>query len=570
MALTSDEINFLIYRYLRESGFDHSAYAFGHESFVSRSNLDGSQVPPGSLISFVQKGLQYLEIESHLTDDGSELICDESFSLLRPHVCRARNKRPLYSPYDPIDADYGGLEIDSAVRVMGAAVLMLEGREREERMRGLMTTSLCWQRDAPVVAMGGQDGRIRVWEMKDDAAATGSAGGGAEDKGGDRKRGRQYVLLRVLDDTGVCSSEEEEERKAREMRRKGHKRQRHSPSTAAAASSPPSSVSSSSSPAPSHPRSVLALDWHPRNSSLAAGLYSGDVLLFSPRGELLHTCRHHTAPITVVRWNRAGDRLLTCSVDSAVCVWTEQGRIVQQYLVHTGPVIDADWCPTADNVFCSVGTDGCVFLYQLAAAAGAGAAVAGGGAAGSNGSLLQPRKLVGHIGDVNSARFDSSGAFIATGGDDHAVRVWSRETGECQHEIREHQREVTCVRWTTPENLHTAAAASASSSLLLASSSLDCTIRLHDVSGAASRPLHVLHRHTHPVTCLSFQSGAGGLLVSGSHDRVHVWSVSDGVLVKTFRSEGEGGVNELAWDSSGRRIMVAYADSWNYLIDLKG
>src|SRR5258707_715054 len=99
MSLTSDEINFLIYRYLRESGFEHSAYAFGHESFVYKSTLDGSGVPPGALISYVQKGLQYVEIETHLTDDGQEIVCEEPFSVLKKHECRMKNKRAVYAPY---------------------------------------------------------------------------------------------------------------------------------------------------------------------------------------------------------------------------------------------------------------------------------------------------------------------------------------------------------------------------------------------------------------------------------------------------------------------------------------
>ena len=178
MSLSSDELNVLIYRYLRESGFEHSAYAFGHESFVYKGTAaEGGAVPPGALISFVQKGLQYVEIESHLTDDGSEVLCDEAFSVLRAHECRTRAKRPLYAPYDPLDADYGGLEIDGAVRILPQAVLLLEGREREERMRAVMTTAMAWQPLLPIIALGGQDGRIRVWEMKDDAAA------GAEEKG---------------------------------------------------------------------------------------------------------------------------------------------------------------------------------------------------------------------------------------------------------------------------------------------------------------------------------------------------------------------------------------------------
>ena len=490
----------------------------------------------------MQKGLQYVDIEQHLTDDGSEALCEEPVTALRKHQCRIKNKRPLYSPYDPIDADYGSLEIDGAVRVLPQSLLLLEGRAREERMRDLMTAALCWQREQPIVALGGQDGKVRIWEMKDDAAT------GADEKAADRKRGRQYLLLHVLDERGVCAAEEEEERTAREMRRKGHKRIKPAPTPAL---TPPPSAASV--PPHTSPHSVLSLDWHPRTNALASGLYSGLVLVYSAKGDVLHRLHHHTAPISVVRWNRTGDRLLTCSLDHSVCVWSE-GKVVQQFLVHSGPVIDADWSPAHDSAFCTVGTDGCVFLYQLAPPSSA---------------PKDPRRLLGHTGDVNSVRFDSSGQFLATGGDDRTVRVWSRDSGDCVQLLSDHQREVTVVRWTTPEAVHAAGASSSSSTaLILASASLDCTIRLYDVS--SGKPLHTLARHAHPITSLSFQSGAGGLLVSGSHDRVHVWSVGDGQLVKTFRSEGEGGVNEVAWDASGRRILVAYADSWNYLIDLKG
>ena len=134
--------------------------------------------------------------------------------------------------------------------------------------------------------------------------------------------------------------------------------------------------------------------------------------------------------------------------------------------------------------------------------------------------------------------------------------------GECVQEWRDHKREVTVVRWTTADP-----SPSSSSPSILASASLDCTVRLYDVS--SHKLLHTLTRHTHPITSLSFQPGAGGLLASGSHDRVHVWSVGDGQLVKTFRGEGVGGVNEVAWDGSGSRIMVAYADSWNYCVNLR-
>ena len=64
--LTSDVVNYLVMRYLQESGFSHSAFTFGHESTIAKSPVDPNNVPPGSLITFIQKGMQYLEMEANL------------------------------------------------------------------------------------------------------------------------------------------------------------------------------------------------------------------------------------------------------------------------------------------------------------------------------------------------------------------------------------------------------------------------------------------------------------------------------------------------------------------------
>eukprot|EP00934_Nitzschia_sp_Nitz4_P006914 Nitzschia sp. Nitz4//scaffold3_size479765//124131//126796//NITZ4_000054-RA/size479765-processed-gene-0.98-mRNA-1//-1//CDS//3329550620//6904//frame0 len=68
MCLTSDEVNYLIYRYLQESGFVHSAFTFVYESMLGRSNIRNADksIPPGALITFLQKGLQYAGIEESL------------------------------------------------------------------------------------------------------------------------------------------------------------------------------------------------------------------------------------------------------------------------------------------------------------------------------------------------------------------------------------------------------------------------------------------------------------------------------------------------------------------------
>lgn len=68
MSITSEEINFLVYRYLQESGFVHSSFTFFNESTIPRSNINGANVPPGALISLLQRGLQYKEMEVHLNE----------------------------------------------------------------------------------------------------------------------------------------------------------------------------------------------------------------------------------------------------------------------------------------------------------------------------------------------------------------------------------------------------------------------------------------------------------------------------------------------------------------------
>ena len=85
MSISSDEVNYLVYRYLQENGtrltrfsrifvnfsaagFSHSAFSFAYESMVSRSSISQTDIPPGALITFLQKGLEYIAVEEHINE----------------------------------------------------------------------------------------------------------------------------------------------------------------------------------------------------------------------------------------------------------------------------------------------------------------------------------------------------------------------------------------------------------------------------------------------------------------------------------------------------------------------
>lgn len=49
-------------------GFSHTAFALHHESKLNRNFINGNEVPPGALISLIQKGMQLMELEANVQD----------------------------------------------------------------------------------------------------------------------------------------------------------------------------------------------------------------------------------------------------------------------------------------------------------------------------------------------------------------------------------------------------------------------------------------------------------------------------------------------------------------------
>ena len=57
-------------------GFEHTAFAFAYESMVADTKVYDEYIPPGTLISYLQKALQYVEMETHVcTVYLSYLLC---------------------------------------------------------------------------------------------------------------------------------------------------------------------------------------------------------------------------------------------------------------------------------------------------------------------------------------------------------------------------------------------------------------------------------------------------------------------------------------------------------------
>lgn len=145
-------MNFLVYRYLQESGFLHSAFTFAHESLVARSVVADAEVPPGALLSFLQKGLHYVEVETHLQEDGTERQCDEPFHLLSPHICRVKALQAK-APAGP-----DGASSIAGTEISPADVRILSNHTSE-------VFAVAWNPRQDTLATGAADASARIWRV---------------------------------------------------------------------------------------------------------------------------------------------------------------------------------------------------------------------------------------------------------------------------------------------------------------------------------------------------------------------------------------------------------------------
>ena len=102
--ITADQVNCLIYSYLKDSGtlkvlykkpcsnrvglgFHHAAFAIKSEGHLDRSPNFTKHIPRGELVDLLSKALLYIEIETHWSAGSLTLDCRTPFSLLDKHTC---------------------------------------------------------------------------------------------------------------------------------------------------------------------------------------------------------------------------------------------------------------------------------------------------------------------------------------------------------------------------------------------------------------------------------------------------------------------------------------------------
>ncbi|XWS33545.1 hypothetical protein CRYUN_Cryun22dG0092200 [Craigia yunnanensis] len=566
-SITSVELNYLVFRYLQESGFTHAAFSLGYEAGINKCTIDGNLIPPGALITFVQKGLQYLEMEANLSNNDVEM--DEDFSFLQPldiitkdvNQLRQMIKEKRKNIQKDRDKDRDkDKEVDPEHEGERGRVREKERQEREkERENEREKSESNKEREKLPEELAGRD-MIMDQEDKEDAVK--------HEENGTAVVGPEPMDIAT---TSTLASQEACEIPSSDVTIL----EGHTSEVCACAWSPTGSLLASGSGdstariwtiadglcksgAQNSPLNVLVLkhvkgrtnekskdvttlDWNGEGTLLATGSYDGQARIWTTNGELRTTLSKHKGPIFSLKWNKKGDCLLTGSCDKTAIVWDVKAEEwKQQFEFHTGPTLDVDW---RNNVsFATSSTDHMIYVCKI-------------------GEILPIKTFAGHQGEVNCVKWDPTGSLLASCSDDITAKIWCVKQDRYVHDLREHSKEIYAIRWS-PTGPGTN---NPNQQLILASASFDSTVKLWDVE--LGKLLHSLNGHRDPVYSVAF-SPNGEYLASGSLDKsMHIWSLKEGKIVKTYT--GNGGIFEVSWNKEGDKIAACFANNTLCVLDFR-
>ncbi|XP_070672148.1 WD40 repeat-containing protein HOS15 isoform X2 [Malus domestica] len=538
-SITSVELNFLVFRYLQESGFTHSAFALGYEAGINKCTIDGNLVPPGALVTFIQKGLQYLEMEANLSNSDADL--DEDFSFLQPldlitkdvnqlgqmikekrkNAQKDKYKDKEHESYEKKDKDKEHEKEHEGER---AQVREKERKEREkdfEKDRERIEKNkerekqLEDHNDRDVVR--DQEDKVNVKHEEN-----GASGEPMDIPLTDVEIPSSDVTILEGHTNEVCACAWSP---AGSLLASGSGDSTARIWTIADGSSRFSSQNGSSNVlvlkhvkgrTNEKSKDVTTLDWNGEGTMLATGSYDGQARIWGTNGELISTLSKHKGPIFSLKWNKKGDYLLTGSCDKTAIVWdvkAEQSK--QQFEFHSGPTLDVDW---RNNVsFAMSSTDNMIYVCKI----------------GENHPI---KTFAGH-------------------------QIWSMKQEKYVHDLREHSKEIYTIRWS-PTGPGTN---NPSQQLVLASASFDSTVKLWDVE--QGKLICSLDGHREPVYSVAF-SPNGEYLASGSLDKsMHIWSLKEGKIVKTYT--GSGGIFEVCWNKEGDKLAACFANNTVCVLDFR-
>jgi WD40 repeat protein len=288
----------------------------------------------------------------------------------------------------------------------------------------------------------------------------------------------------------------------------------------------------------STPTPLLGVAFGPKDQELGAvgadgSLHVWDVVRKEKHDGLKSTTPIHAAAIRSLAFCPARGQWGTAGEDGLIGLWEFSKNEKNFSNLEQSPVLALAYDPRG-NFLATGSQDHAVRLWDLAE------------------NALKQNWSAGHKGEVLAVAVSGDGKLVASGGADQAILVWDVNKAEPVQQFKDkHRGPVTALAFSPKEKL-------------LASAGRDRVVRLWNLE--TNQEQVVCLGHAQAITCLAF-SPDGKRLVSGSEDRtVKLWDIATGQEVLTLIGHRQG-VTSIAFSSDGHGLASASWDQslilWN-------
>lgn len=396
MSITSEELNYLIWRYLQENGKEVSALALQDESRVLDFDRKYSRdIPFGTLVNLVQKGILYTECDLLVEYNGEMKKTDEKHFTQDFNLAQALQVEKEKGPDRLVDGRFA-LENDSVdEQAKEEDQKDLEGQEEVEKSAGIETegfiktlkefyklgniVSVSWNPvEKSMLAVGEKHSQARIYSFDENSGS----------------------LLNEI--------------------------QLKHPFAPA-------------SPAGRANNELSCLAWSPNGMEIVTGVENGELRLWNKDGSLQNVFNFHRSPIVCIKWNRDSTHFITADVDNVTMVWdATTGTAIQHFELKTSESsgdslgVDVEWVEI--DKFIIPGPQGSLVVHQL-------------------GESMPVGRLVGHQGAISALQFNPDNKMLLSASDDHTVRVWRGGSSNPSSCFLGHSQSVVSVDWVDDKRI---------------------------------------------------------------------------------------------------------------------